>query len=190
VFVSIMELQRFTADDTDALAAWFTDEAALVQWGGADVVFPLDRAQMVPLLREAAADPPTRWLVNGVVRNEVVAHAQCALDWRHGVARLARVSVNPACRGSGLAAPFLRLILARVFVLPGFERVELNVYSFNTAAIRTYERLGFVREGVRRSSVRVGAERWDTAMFALLRSQWAAAATNPPDPPAPSPHPE
>ncbi len=142
------------------------------------------------LQRFAAADPPTRWLFKGVAQGLMVAHAQFALDWRHGVARLARVGVNPACRGRGLAVPFLRLILARVFAVPGFERVELNVYSFNAAAIRTYERLGFVQEGVRRSSVRVGTERWDTAMFALLKSQWVAAATNPSDPPAPSPHPE
>jgi RimJ/RimL family protein N-acetyltransferase len=185
-----MELRAFTADDTEALAAWFADEASLVQWGGPAVVFPLDRSQIASFLREAAANPPTRWLFKGVAQGVMVAHAQCALDWRHGVARLARVGVNPACRGRGLATPFLRLILQRIFAVSGFERVELNVYSFNTAAIRTYERLGFVQEGVRRSSVRVGAERWDTAMFALLRSQWAAAATNPPDPPAPSPHPE
>jgi RimJ/RimL family protein N-acetyltransferase len=183
-----MQLLSFSADDTETLAAWFANEAALVQWGGPDVVFPLDRTQIAGFLREAAADPPTRWLFNGIEKGLMVAHAQCALDWRHGVARLARVAVNPACRGRGLAAPFLRLILQRIFALQGFERVELNVYSFNTAAIRTYERLGFVQEGTRRSSVRVGAERLDTAMFALLRSQWAAAATNPSAPPAPSPH--
>jgi RimJ/RimL family protein N-acetyltransferase len=184
----VVELRPFAIEDTEALAVWFADEAALVQWGGDAMRFPLDSAQLMPLLREAAADPPTRWLLKGVEQGLMVAHAQCALDWRHGVARLAKVGVNPACRGRGLAAPFLRSILARVFALPGFERIELNVYSFNAAAIRTYERLGFVQEGVRRSSVRVGTERWDTAMFGLLKSQWAAAATNPSDPPAPSPH--
>lgn len=166
-----MDLHPFTLDDTEALAAWFPDEAALMQWGGADMVFPLDRRQTREFVREAEADPPTRWVFNGVEQGTIVAHAQCALDWRHGVGRLARVGVNPAFRGRGLAAPFLRMIVQRVFALPGFERMELNVYTFNTAAIRTYERLGFVQEGVRRSSVRVGTARWDTAMFALLRSE-------------------
>jgi len=166
-----MALTPFTLDDTETLAAWFPDEAALVQWGGADMVFPLDRKQTREFLREAEADPPTRWLFNCVEQGVIVAHAQCALDWRHGVGRLARVAVNPAFRGRGVAVPFLRMIAQRVFTLPGFERLELNVYTFNTAAIRTYEALGFVQEGVRRSSVRVGDARWDTAMFALLRNE-------------------
>jgi RimJ/RimL family protein N-acetyltransferase len=167
----MMELHPFTLDDTETLAAWSPDEAALVQWGGADMVFPLDRRQTREFLRKAEADPPTRWLFNGVEQGVVVAHAQCALDLRHGVGRLARVAVNPAFRGQGMAVPFLRMIVQRVFALPRFERLELNVYTFNTAAMRAYEALGFVREGVRRSSVRVGAARWDTAMFALLRNE-------------------
>lgn len=166
-----MELRPFTLDHTEALAAWFPDEASLVQWGGADMVFPLDRQQTRDFLREAEADPPRRWLFNGVEEGAVVGHAQCALDWRHGVGRLARVAVNPAFRGRGLATPFLSMIVQRVFAIPGFERMELNVYTFNTAAIRTYEKLGFVLEGVRRSSVRVGTARWDTAMYALLKSE-------------------
>jgi RimJ/RimL family protein N-acetyltransferase len=70
-----------------------------------------------------------------------------------------------------MAVQLLQMIVQRVFALPGFERLELNVYTFNEAAIRTCEALGFVREGVRRSSVRVGTARWDTAMFALLRNE-------------------
>lgn len=49
---------------------------------------------------------------------------------------------------------------------------ELNVYMFNEPALRTYQSLGFKLEGVRRSSTRVGDQRWDTGMMALLRSEW------------------
>ena len=40
-----------------------------------------------------------------------------------------------------------------------------------TLAIRTYQRLGFVPEGVRRASAVVVGERWDTAMMSLLRTE-------------------
>ena len=52
------------------------------------------------------------------------------------------------------------------------ERLELNVFPFNAPAMRTYAKLGFVREGVRRSSARVGGERWDTVIMAILREDW------------------
>jgi RimJ/RimL family protein N-acetyltransferase len=85
------------------------------------------------------------------------------------------VGVAPAARGRGLAVPMLRLVLERAFAWPEIERVELNVYTWNTPAIRAYARLGFVHEGVRRSSVKVGPERWDTAIMGLLRAEWMSS---------------
>jgi RimJ/RimL family protein N-acetyltransferase len=52
------------------------------------------------------------------------------------------------------------------------HRVELNVYSWNAPAIKTYLKLGFKHEGTRRSSALVGNERWDTAIMGLLRREW------------------
>ncbi|MCY1227783.1 Acetyltransferase [compost metagenome] len=75
-------------------------------------------------------------------------------------------------RGRGLARPFLREVTERFFADPAFERLELNVYTFNEAAIRTYRSLGFREEGVRRSSAKVGDVRWDTAIYGLLRNEW------------------
>jgi hypothetical protein len=91
----------------------------------------------------------------------------------HGVARLARV-----LRRSRKPRPQDRQALSRrdrrrIFRDPAFERIELNVYTFNHAAIAVYRSLGFVQEGNRRSAVRVGAERWDSAIFGLLRSEYA-----------------
>jgi len=60
------------------------------------------------------------------------------------------------------------------FAQPGIERVELNVYPWNVPARRTYERLGFVEEGVRRSSTRVGDERWDVIIMGILKSEFLA----------------
>jgi len=66
----------------------------------------------------------------------------------------------------------LELFLAEAFHYPKIMRLELNVYTFNEAAIRTYERLGFVHEGTRRSSAPVENERWDTSIMAILRSEY------------------
>jgi RimJ/RimL family protein N-acetyltransferase len=66
-------------------------------------------------------------------------------------------------------------VVDRAFSFGGIERLELNVFSFNTPAIRAYERLGFVREGVRRSSTRVGLDRWDTVMMGMLRTEYRRA---------------
>jgi RimJ/RimL family protein N-acetyltransferase len=171
---SDLRIRTLTRDDFATILTWFPDEAALVQWGGPDVRFPLDAEQLEGPLQESLLQPPARLIWVGELDGRVIAHASVALDWRHGVARLGRVCVNPAYRGRGLAVPFLSQIRDIVFGMAEFERLELNVYTRNHAAIRTYKRLGFVEEGVRRSSVRVGEARWDTAIYGLLRSEWAS----------------
>ena len=68
-----------------------------------------------------------------------VGHAQLAYEWRDGNARLGRVAIAPDARGQGLARPMVALMIDEAFRAPGIERLELNVYMFNTPAIRTYQ---------------------------------------------------
>ncbi|KSV70251.1 hypothetical protein N183_29385 [Sinorhizobium sp. Sb3] len=151
---------------------WFSNLEALVQWGGPGLSFPLEAAQLEAMLAETTTVEPTRWMFAGLADEKLAGHAQVALDWQNGVGRLSRVAINPRMRGRGLARPFLREVTSRFFAHPAFERLELNVYTFNEAAIRTYRSLGFREEGVRRSSAKVGDVRWDTAIYGLLRNEW------------------
>ena len=171
-------LRPFGPECFAELMTWFPDEAALIQWGGPQLRFPLDETQLDAMLAEGrpershgALQPPRRRLWTGYSGERMIGHAQVALDWRHGVARLARVAIAPEARGERLAHPFLVKVIDPIFDDPRFERLELNVYTFNETAVRTYVRLGFVHEGTRRSAVKVGAERWHTAIYAMLREE-------------------
>jgi RimJ/RimL family protein N-acetyltransferase len=52
-------------------------------------------------------------------------------------------------RGMGIAKHLLRLTLDHAKNANGLEKVELEVFKSNTAAIGMYENMGFVREGER-----------------------------------------
>ncbi|PSJ43271.1 GNAT family N-acetyltransferase [Allosphingosinicella deserti] len=162
----------FAPEHFAVLAGWFATEAELVSWGGPFLEHPLRRDQMQAMIDEGAGTPPGRLCWMGVHADRPVGHVQLAFDWRNGSARLARVAIAPDARGQGLAVPMVRQVVDRAFAHHEVERLELNVYAWNRAAIRTYRRLGFVTEGVRRSSTRVGSERWDTAIMAVLRGEW------------------
>lgn len=172
----MLTLRPFALTDFPLLASWFSTLPDLVQWGGSHLSFPLAQDDMADMLVQGQAIPPSRrcWMVcrDGMP----VGHAQLAYDWRDGNARLGRVAIAPAERGQGLARPMVTLLIEEAFQTPGIERLELNVYMFNTPAIRTYQALGFTLEGVRRSSTRAGDARWDTGMMGLLRAEWQAAA--------------
>lgn len=163
----------FESGHFPVLRSWFNSERDLVQWGGPDLTYPLPDHQLEGMILEASTVPPRRFCWMGVNANHALsAHIQLAWDWKNGVARIARVMIAPEMRGRGLAAYLIGTALEKAFSYPEIERAELNVYSWNVPAIRTYTKMGFSHEGVRRSSVKVGDERWDTAMMGVLRREW------------------
>lgn len=171
----MLRLVPFGPEHFPLLSQWFASQADVVQWGGPALSFPLTVPQLEGMLAEAESVPPSRlcWMVT--CKDAMVGHAQLGFDWRNGNARLSRVVVAPAARGQGVARPMLRLIVDEAFARPAIGRVELNVYTWNTPAIRTYEKLGFRTEGVRRSAACVDGVCWDAAIMGLLRPEWATS---------------
>lgn len=84
-----------------------------------------------------------------------------------------RIALTRASRGRGFGSEATRLIVGYVFDRvhePSIHRVELEVYAFNERAIRTYERVGFVREGRRRDALRLGESFHDAIVMSVLRT--------------------
>ena len=77
------------------------------------------------------------------------------------------IGVVEGYRGRGLGSRLLEVTLGRARRI-GLTRIELGVREHNTPAIALYEKFGFVREGVKRNAVRVGAEYENVIAMALL----------------------
>jgi RimJ/RimL family protein N-acetyltransferase len=81
-------------------------------------------------------------------------------------------------RGKGYGNEALRLLLSYGFREMNLYRIGLNVFEYNTAAIKAYERVGFVLEGTRRKSIRRDGERYDELQYGILYDEWAARYWN------------
>lgn len=167
-----VRLEAFGEDDFDLLASWFDNARALAEWGGTRLTFPLDHAQLSAMVMRSRGERP-EWPCYKVMQgDQVIGHGQLVLDRADGIARLCRIALAPKMRGKGLSRPLLACLVDEALKDPAIERLELNVYDFNEAAIRAYQAFGFRLEGVRRSSARFADARWNTAMMGLLRPQW------------------
>ncbi|MFF7751344.1 GNAT family N-acetyltransferase [Streptomyces sp. NPDC007971] len=78
--------------------------------------------------------------------------------------------------GGGHGSEALRLLLDHLFGACRLRRVELDTWSGNERAVRAFRRLGFVEEGRRRASVRVGDAWYDSVEFGLLAEEWERPA--------------
>lgn len=80
--------------------------------------------------------------------------------------------------GRGYGTEATRLILDYAFDQVGLHRVELEVYAFNPRAQRSYEKSGFVREGVRRQALRWEGTWYDVIVMGILATDprpWTVA---------------
>jgi ribosomal protein S18 acetylase RimI-like enzyme len=84
---------------------------------------------------------------------------------------LQRIAV--ARPGQGLGTAFLGLVLDEAFGALGAERFHLDCFADNLRAQRSYQKLGFSRDGVMRGAYRLAdGTRKDLVMMAILKSEW------------------
>lgn len=74
--------------------------------------------------------------------------------------------------GKGFGSEAARIALRFAFLTLNLHRVELEVFEFNRRAIRSYEKVGFRQEGVRRQSLYQNGRYHDAYWMAILRSEF------------------
>jgi len=77
------------------------------------------------------------------------------------------IGLLPEHRGKGLGRQLITACLAKAPDI-GVTRVELDARADNERAIRLYERMGFVREGIKKNGLRMNGEYFDAITMALL----------------------
>jgi RimJ/RimL family protein N-acetyltransferase len=167
-----LTLRPLQAADCDHLLSWIDSEDAMYQWSGArGFTWPLDRGQ---LLRDLAAHAgSSRELLAAVDGGgEMVGHVSVDTSQHHRLANIGRVAVAPDRRGHGLGTALMRATIRHGFDDLGLHRLQLTVYTFNTAALACYRGVGFIVEGMARDSTRGSAGYWDALTMSLLESDY------------------
>lgn len=72
----------------------------------------------------------------------------------------------------GYGSDAMRIIARYAFEELGLHRLTLNVFAYNTRAIRAYEKIGFKVEGLVREALHREGKRWDMIFMGLLREEW------------------
>lgn len=78
-------------------------------------------------------------------------------------------------RDRGYGADAVRTLLDYAFGELELHRVALSVFEFNEAAIATYEKLGFRKEGRYREAVKRDGTFRDAILMSMLAPEWNAA---------------
>ena len=151
-------LQRFTAEHLDAVQAMLQDPDVLA---------------FTPIPEPVPPRHAERWLALPswvALRSGVVAGVGMApvADRERGEYELGYL-VAREHRGHGVATALLRG-MTRWALEDGAQRIALHISAGNAASHRVAERLGYVREGVLRSTWLKAGRREDSVVWSLLPS--------------------
>ena len=172
----VLILTEFTAQDIDWLIQQINSPRLLFQWSGNRFRYPLTRFQLENHLRNANHPAvPRSHLFKAYhrERNSIVGYGEIAsIQSRNRAAFLSRILITQNFRNSGLGELLVRNLLKIGFEKYNLNRIELNVFSFNHAAIQCYKRAGFVVEGTMRESCFDGTAFENEVRMSILQKEW------------------
>ncbi|MFD5590997.1 GNAT family N-acetyltransferase [Streptomyces griseorubiginosus] len=169
-------LRPFTAADAEGMAEIIEDPEVLRFTGTPSGDLTRERlrswygsrSEQTDRLDLAVTDKATGELVGEVVLFEWDTHARSCTF---------RTLIGPRGRGRGLGTEATRLVVGHGFGYLGLHRIELEAYGHNARALRVYEKVGFVVEGVRREADLRDGQWVDWVVMGLLDRDWAALSS-------------
>jgi len=84
-----------------------------------------------------------------------------------------RISIDHSDhQGKGYGQEALQLMLDYGFGVLNLHRIELEVFTYNPRAIHVYEKIGFVREGIRREALFYNHQYHDAIIMSILEKEY------------------
>jgi RimJ/RimL family protein N-acetyltransferase len=94
------------------------------------------------------------------------------IQWVHGDAWVVIGLGEREYWGKGYGSDAMSILLHYAFEELNLHRLSLSVFEYNSRAIRSYEKAGFVIEGRARQFLDRDGHRYDMLFMGLLRDEW------------------
>ena len=175
----MVRLEYFERADFDQLISWISDERLLTNWAGSLFRFPLTQDSLDWYLEGTNDFPISDAYIYKAIDSgtgKVIGHISLgSISSKNNAARITRVLVgDTAARGKGYCKHMIGEVLRIGFEELKLHRISLGAYDFNTAALRCYERSGFVHEGLQRDVLKYKDEWWSLIEMGILEDEWRA----------------
>ena len=153
----MLMLRKFESQDMPSFLAAIHDAKTLMHFAGPAYVFPLTAEQVAVDLQADGV----RVFSMVTDKDEVVGHAQMQI--LSDSVLLRRIVIWEASwRGQGWGRKMVQQLLDVAFAMPEVQQIRLNVFDWNTSAIRCYQSLGFVLSAGPAKTVQVAGETWQS----------------------------
>ncbi|MBW9212720.1 MULTISPECIES: GNAT family N-acetyltransferase [Terrabacteria group] len=159
-----------------------SDKEIFAKWWNEDSLLLGNRSRLFPTYEEENKKLFTAWSGNekkdgfGLtienLQGEVVGHLSCfGLLLPERIATLG-IFIGPEFQGLGYGSEAMKKGIKIVFEELNAHKAEVNVFSYNASAIHVYEKVGFVKEGVRRAASYHHGQYYDVITMGILEEEY------------------
>ena len=135
----MIRLEKFSKQEYSNLIKWIDSEDVLVQIAGRQMSFPVTEEQLD--LSQSDKNRNAFSIIN-IETGKSIGH--CELYRLENSVKIDRLIIgDPSMKGKGLCGQIIQLLLEYGFNKLKQSLIELNVFDWNTVAIRCYEKAGF-----------------------------------------------
>jgi RimJ/RimL family protein N-acetyltransferase len=164
----MLRLERFEKNNYRDLISWIDSEETLMQVAGPSLTFPLTPEQL-----DISLSDENR-IAFAIINNEtnvVAGHAEIYLA--ESSAKLGRIIIgDKEQRGKGLGEQLVKLLLDIAFFSYNRTEVELNVFDWNTSAIKCYKKVGFIINPNKTLERKIKDKVWIAINMTINKEKW------------------
>ncbi len=168
----LVKLAAQGADLKEAMARWSNDAEylRLLDTGAAR---PRPVEYFTPDEKDKHEDEPAfKFAIRTLADDKLIGECDLYPTWNHQNAWVGIGIGEPAYRSKGYGTDAMRLLVAYGFRELGLYKVTLGLFAYNTRALRCYEKVGFVREQLKRQAYFRDGQRYDEITMGILRPDW------------------
>jgi len=164
----MIRLEKFDAAFYPQLIGSIKDAHELMQFAGPEFTFPLTEEQIEKSLSDKNR---IAFRVVNVSNGSTIGH--CEICFKDSFANLGRILImDQTLRGKGIGKQIVTLLLEFILENSKQRKVELNVFDFNTSAIKCYEKIGFVINPDKKFVREMDHETWTALNMNLDLDNW------------------
>ena len=167
-----IDLTEYREGDGSDFAVWQWDKKMMAGIPE-DIFHPFQEKDWGAMFEDTQSNSDFSFVIRRIEDSQAVGFISLSgikVKNRNGVIGLA--VMDPASRRQGYAHEAMQLLLAFAFDHIGLHKVRLSVHGYNTAAIKLYEKLGFILEGTNRESVFHEGRWYPQYDYGLLQKEW------------------
>ncbi len=172
-----VRLTAVTPADLPTLTQWWADADFLRLYDSVPA-YPQTEAQLVKRIEDGQkGDRTFLFGIRPLTTTDLLGLLELdGVMWAHGTTFVSIAIGDEENRGKGYGREAMQIALKFAFRELNLHRVCLTVFSYNQAAIKLYESLGFTREGTYREHLHRDGQRHDMILYGLLRHEWPIKA--------------